>query len=82
MRKDRLICIDTQPDHYIHNQEKQQFDTTWEGHGLQFEIEEVLHCIENKKIESDLLSHQFSLELSSSLDEIREQIKVVYRDYE
>jgi len=66
----------------LYNQEKQLFDTNWEGHGLQFEIAEALHCIQHKKIESELISHKFSLELSSSLDEIREQIKVVYRDYE
>ena len=54
----------------------------WPGHGLQFEIQEVLNCLQDKKIESAKLSHGFSLDIIQSLDEIRNQIHVTYDMYE
>jgi predicted dehydrogenase len=54
----------------------------WEGHGLYFETEEAFACIQNKKISSDLMSHRFSLDMIQVLDEIREQINVIYEMYE
>ncbi|MEO5684881.1 MAG: Gfo/Idh/MocA family oxidoreductase [Chitinophagaceae bacterium] len=64
----------------LYNQEKQQFVTDWEGHGLQFEIMEVLHCLENKQIESTLFPHRLSLDITETMDAIREQIHVVYKE--
>jgi predicted dehydrogenase len=54
----------------------------WEGHGLQYEVQEVLNCIQQDKIESDSLSHAFSLEMIQIMDEIRSQIHVTYDMYE
>lgn len=54
----------------------------WEGHGLHFEVEEVINCIENNQISSELLSHNFSLCMIKVLDEIRNQINVSYAMYE
>lgn len=50
----------------------------WEGHGMQFETEEVLRCLADGKTESALHPLSASLDLISTLDEIRRQIKVVY----
>ena len=66
----------------LYNGEKQVFPTSWDGHGLQFEIEEVMQCLDNKRIESILYPHAFSSEISQTLDEIRNQIHVVYKDFE
>ena len=66
----------------LHNQDMKVHQTSWKGHGLQFEIEEVIQCLVKGKIESDLFSHAFSAALSETLDEIRKQIHVVYKDYE
>jgi predicted dehydrogenase len=54
----------------------------WDGYGFQFEVEEMLDCIENNKIYSDRLSHQFSLSMIKTMDEIRQQIHVKYDMYE
>lgn len=54
----------------------------WEGHGLYFETEEVIRCVEASRIESDLLSHAFSLQMIKVLDEMRSQIHVTYDMYE
>jgi predicted dehydrogenase len=54
----------------------------WEGHGLYFEIQEVIQCIQNNRISSELLSHCFSLDMIKVLDEIRSQIRVTYDMHE
>jgi len=54
----------------------------WDGKGFQFEVEEMLDCIENNKISSDRLPHQFSLTMIKIMDEIRQQIHVKYDMYE
>ncbi|MET0391539.1 MAG: Gfo/Idh/MocA family oxidoreductase [Chitinophagaceae bacterium] len=54
----------------------------WEGHGLYFETEEVIRCVENNQVESELFSHDFSLQLIRVLDEVRNQIHVTYDMYE
>ena len=45
-----------------YNEGKIVFPCQWEGHGFQFEIEEVLKCIRNGEISSKLLPHQLSLD--------------------
>lgn len=54
----------------------------WPGHGLQFEIEEVLRCVARKQIESEKITHAFSLEVMKVMDNIREQIRLEYEMYE
>lgn len=46
--------------------------------GFEFQIREVARCLENGWIESPMMSHEFSLLMSSTMDEIREQIGVKY----
>jgi hypothetical protein len=66
----------------LYDKQKKNYPCEWEGHGLQFEIEEVLRCIRNKHIESELFPHAFSRQLSETLEEIRKQINVTYNMYE
>ncbi|HKO80319.1 MAG TPA: Gfo/Idh/MocA family oxidoreductase [Chitinophagaceae bacterium] len=65
-----------------YNEEKIIYPCAWEGHGLQYEAQEVLNCIQQNKIESETLSHAFSLEMIKTMDEIRSQIHVTYDMYE
>jgi predicted dehydrogenase len=67
---------------HLYDEGKTVYPCKWPGHGLQFEIEEVLDCLSNKKISSDLLSHDFSRQLMMVMDEIRSQVKVTYEMYE
>lgn len=48
------------------------------GKGYTYEIEECKKCISQNKIESDLWSHQNSLDLMEITDEIRKQIGLKY----
>lgn len=54
----------------------------WEGHGLHYEVREVLNCIQQNRIESDNMSHAFSLDMIEVMDEIRQQVHVTYDMYE
>jgi predicted dehydrogenase len=54
----------------------------WEGHGLYFEAEEAIRCLENNSIASELMPHEFSLNMIRIVDEIRNQINVTYEMYE
>jgi predicted dehydrogenase len=54
----------------------------WEGHGLYFETEEVVNCIRNNQISSELLPHDMSLSMIKILDEIRSHIHVTYEMHE
>jgi predicted dehydrogenase len=56
----------------------QTIELNWEGRGFQFEVEEVCNCLRRGEIQSDKLSHQFSLDLMSCMDEIRRQMAVRY----
>ncbi|MBC7948929.1 MAG: Gfo/Idh/MocA family oxidoreductase [Chitinophagaceae bacterium] len=67
---------------HLYDEGRVVYPCNWPGHGLQFETQEVLDCIENKKIESEWHPHQFSLNLITVLDEIRSQVRVTYELYE
>ena len=54
----------------------------WEGHGLQFEIEEVVNCLSEDIIESSLMPHSLSKKMLEIMDNIRDQIHVSYPRYE
>lgn len=65
-----------------YNEGKTVYPCNWEGHGLQFEAIEVLNCIQQNKIESETMSHMFSLGIIQIMDEIRSQINVTYDMHE
>lgn len=46
--------------------------------GFEFQVAEVIRCLDNNVIESPLLPHVFSLQLSETMDEIRKQTGVFY----
>jgi len=62
----------------IKNSEEKIFKLPTSGKGFGYEIIECRKCIAENKIESDLWSHQNSLDLISILDEIRDKVGLVY----
>lgn len=66
----------------LFNGDKEEIPLKWDGHGLQFEIEEVIKCLEEGKIESSLLPGSFSTNVLQIMDTIRQQINVFYDQYE
>ncbi|WP_195266306.1 Gfo/Idh/MocA family oxidoreductase [Clostridium sp. 1001275B_160808_H3] len=62
---------------YIEDTTEKYIDE-YEGTGFKYEIEEVNNCIMNKALESNVASHNFTLELAKIMDEVRRQIGLVY----
>lgn len=58
--------------------QKEEHPLPTKGKGFTYEIEECHHCIKENRIESELWSHQNSLELIKIVDEVRNQIGLVY----
>ncbi len=57
---------------------EQHFALPYEGNGFEFQILEVMHCLENNKKESDLMPLDLSLMMAEVSDEIRRQCSVKY----
>ncbi len=59
-------------------EDREQIKVPTMGKGYAHEIEEVHRCLKNNKLQSELWSHQNSLDLISLLDEVRLQSGVVF----
>lgn len=51
---------------------------SWKGRGFQFEIDEVIKCLQQNKIESTVLPHTASIDVVKIMDKVRTQLNVVY----
>lgn len=49
-----------------------------DGMGYQFEAVEVMKCLDEGKLESDVVPHSFSIDLMKTLDRIRKAAGIVY----
>lgn len=58
--------------------ESQNFELPIEGNGFVYEIEEVHQCLKAGKLQSDLWSHQHSLDLSELLDTVRRKCGIKF----
>jgi predicted dehydrogenase len=68
------------PDHLLvgGSGETERIDTSFEGDGLRFEIEEVHRCLAAGATESTVMPLAETISLASTLDAIRAQLGVVY----
>jgi predicted dehydrogenase len=62
----------------IKKNHEEEYPLPTKGKGFIYEIEECQQCIKENRIESNLWSHQNSLELIKIVDEVRNQIGLVY----
>lgn len=62
----------------INGKENREYSLLPDGMGYQFEAAEVMKCIEEGRIESEVVPHSFSLELMRTLDRIRESAGIVF----
>jgi predicted dehydrogenase len=62
----------------IKNEKEKMFKLPILGNGFSYEIMECHQCILTYKIESELWSHQNSLDLISILDTVRDSVGLVY----
>ena len=69
---------ETQSYSLIENDIETNFVLPTKGKGFTYEIEECHHCITNNKIESQMWSHQNSLDLIEIADQVRKQAGIIY----
>lgn len=69
---------ETQGYSIIKNDIKTDFVLPTKGKGFTYEIQECHYCITNNKIESQLWSHQNSLDLIEIVDQVRKQAGIIY----
>ena len=64
---------------YLYTEENtEKYKDEYEEAGYKYEIEEANNCIKNNILESNVASHNNTLELAKIMDEIRKQIGLVY----
>ena len=55
-----------------------EYPNNYQGHGLREQAAELERMVHGNEIESQILTHQMSIEVMESLDEIRKQIGLRY----
>lgn len=62
----------------LNGKENVEYSLLPEGMGYQFEAIEVMKCLEEGKLESDIVPHSFSHDLMKTLDRIREAAGIIF----
>jgi predicted dehydrogenase len=62
----------------INGKEGKEYSLLPDGMGYQFEAIEVMKCLDDGKLQSDIVPHSFSLDLMNTLDRIRKAAGIVF----
>lgn len=62
----------------MNGKEEENFSVVPSGLGYYFEAEEVMKCLDEGRIQSDIVPHSFTLNLMRTLDRIREAAGIVF----
>jgi hypothetical protein len=62
----------------LNGKEDIEYSLLPDGMGYQFEAAEVMNCLDNGKLQSEVVPHSFSLNLMSTLDRIRKAAGIVF----
>jgi predicted dehydrogenase len=62
----------------INNESSFKHIPSWPGRGFQYEVEEVIKCLNEKRIESEIVPHSASLDVIKIMDAVRKQLGIVY----
>lgn len=62
----------------INGKENKEYSLLPDGMGYQFEAMEVMKCLDEGKLESDVVPHSFSRDLMNTLDRIRKVAGIVF----
>jgi predicted dehydrogenase len=62
----------------LNGKENVEYSLLPEGMGYQFEAAEVMRCLDEGKLESEVVPHSFSLDLMSTLDRIRKAAGIIF----
>jgi hypothetical protein len=62
----------------MNGKENAEYSLLPDGMGYQFEAMEVMKCLDEGKLQSDVVPHSFSINLIETLDRIRKAAGIVY----
>jgi len=62
----------------INDKDRKEYSLLPEGMGYYFEAIEVMKCLDEGKLQSDVVPHSFSLDLMKTLDRIRHKAGIVF----
>jgi predicted dehydrogenase len=62
----------------LNGKENVEYSLLPDGMGYQFEAMEVMKCLDDGKLQSDVVPHSFSLDLMNTLDRIRQAAGIVF----
>jgi predicted dehydrogenase len=62
----------------LNGKEPEEFSLLPEGMGYHYEAVEVMKCLDEGKLESEIVPHSFSLDLMATLDRIRQAAGIVF----
>ncbi len=62
----------------LHDQDKQDFDLPFTGNGYQYQVDEVVHCLQLGKCESEIMPLAETLSIMETMDAVRRQIGLTY----
>ena len=62
----------------INGKENREFSLLPDGMGYQFEATEVMKCLDEGRLQSDVVPHSFSIDLMNTLDRIRQAAGILY----
>ena len=62
----------------LNGKENKEYSLLPDGMGYQFEAMEVMKCLDDGKLQSDVVPHSFSLNLINTLDRIRKAAGIVF----
>lgn len=62
----------------VNGKENEDFSLLPEGMGYQFEAAEVMKCLDEGRLESEIVPHSFTLKLMKTLDRIREAAGITF----
>ena len=66
----------------ITNAPSREHYPSWQGRGFQYEVDEVIKCLRQNKIESSILPHSASADVVKIMDAVRSQLNIIYPRYE
>ena len=62
----------------LNGKENKEYSLLPDGMGYQYEAMEVMKCLDEGKLQSDIVSHSFSINLMDTLDRIRQAAGIVF----
>jgi hypothetical protein len=62
----------------LNDKEDIEYSLLPDGMGYQFEAAEVMNCLDEGKLQSEVVPHSFSRDLMNTLDWIRQAAGIVY----